>query len=231
MKSRYGSIADVDWSSYAFIDLGSSSGGSLGYCAKRFGLGPGIGVDIDPKKVEKAAEVGLDVVQADATRLELDDAVSFVSMMDFCEHLPGLDVVEAIIESAARAARDFLFIHHPSFEGEHYLVSLGVRQYWHHWTGHTAHVRISDYCTIFDRLGLNQYMIRFNERVEGSAHRSVLPLSAPKNQHEYDRELHGEKPDVAFEEPIWRSQDIYVALRPFSAREWSDLTLSGQSGV
>jgi hypothetical protein len=217
-------LQQVDWDRYGFIDLGASSGGSLRFCEKRFARGPGIGVDIDSAKVEKARERGLDVVEADATSLELDDVVSFVSMMDFCEHLPGLHVVEAIVASAARAARDFIFIHHPSFEAENYLVTKGVRQYWHNWTGHTAHIRISDYCEIFDRLGLTQYMVRFTDRVSDSNHPSVLPLSAAKNQHEYDPEAHGEKPYVAFDEPVWRSQDIFVAVRPFAPAEWKQVT-------
>src|SRR4051794_2951081 len=142
MGTRYASLGDVQWPDYGFLDFGASSGGSIDFCEKRFQRGRGLGVDIDPAKVEAAAARGLDVVEADATSLELDDAVSFVSMMDFCEHLPGLDVVEAIIASAARAARDFVYIHHPSFEAEHYLVTKGVRQYWHDWTGHTAHIRV-----------------------------------------------------------------------------------------
>jgi hypothetical protein len=228
MGTHYGSLEDVDWSAYGFIDLGASSGGSLRFCELRFGLGPGIGVDIDPGKVARAAERDFDVVQADATRLELDDVVSFVSMMDFCEHLPGLDVVEAILASAARAARDFIYIHHPSFEAEHYLVAHGVRQYWHDWSGHGAHVRVSDYCQMFDRLGLHQYMVRYSEPVMDSQHPSILPLSAARNQHEYDPEVHDEKPDIRFEDRPWRSQDIFIALRRFEPEEWQRITNAGK---
>lgn len=217
---RSGALEAVDWERYDFLDLGASSGGSLRACAKRFGAGRGLGVDIDAEKVRRSREAGLDVVQADARHLGVSGVVRFVSAMDFFEHLPGLDVVEEVLASAVEAATDFLFISHPSFEGEHYLRSLGLMQYWHHWSGHKAHIRISDYCEIFERLGLHQYSLRYSQRISRSAHPSILPVGVPKNQFEYDPDVHGYRPDVTLEEPVWRSQRIYVALRPFTPDKW-----------
>jgi SAM-dependent methyltransferase len=217
-------LAEVDLSKIDFLDLGSSKGGSIAYCVKRFHAGEGLGIDTDPGKVRQAREAGADVVLGDATALGLDKPVRFVSMMQFLEHLPDHAAVEATIASAAAAATDFLFIHHPSFEGEAYLESLGFRQYWWHWRGHPAHVTVEDYCNMFERLGLTSYMIRYIERIEHSSHPTVLPLSAPIDQFDYDAGKHPAKVDVRFRRPVWRFQEIFIALRPLRPKDWERIT-------
>ena len=219
-------LDSVDWGRYDFIDLGASKGGSIQFCQKRFGAGRGLGVDNDAAKVATARERGVEVVLGDATRLPAESSVRFVSMIDFLEHLPDLRVVEDVLGSAAAAASDFLFIRHPSFEGEGYLETLGLRQYWWDWTGHPAHPQVSDYCGIFDRLGLRQYAIRYRERVEDSGHPSILSTETPANEGPFDPAHHPPKPSLRFTVPLWRSQDIFVALRPFDPRgaEWREIT-------
>lgn len=215
-------LAGTDLSSYDFIDFGGSKGGSVRFCEKAF-LARGIGVDLDPKKVKQAREKGVDAVLGDATDVDLEDAVRFVSMMDFLEHLPSLEHVESAISVAARAATDFLFISHPSFEAEDYVGSLGFKQYWWDWHGHPSHITIADYRAIFERLGLSAYIIRFREQVEHSGHPSVLPADAPEDSGSYERKTHGPKAFVPFAQPVWRSQRIYVALRPLSEPAWTQI--------
>jgi hypothetical protein len=221
------SVEALDWSLYDFIDLGCSSGGSLRYCRDRMHVRGGVGVDIDPEKVAHARSAGLDAAVGDATDLRIEDRVRFVSMMDFLEHLPGIDTVAAVLQSAARAATDFLFIRHPSFEGEEYLAELGLRQYWWDWSGHKAHIQVADYCRIFDRLGL-QHTIRYLGPVTDSSHDSIHAIDAIdphgwSNQGRHDPSLHPPKPYVRFARPLWRSQEILVALRPFQAGEWREI--------
>jgi SAM-dependent methyltransferase len=221
------SVEDLDWSLYDFIDLGCSSGGSLRYCRERMQARRGVGVDIDPDKVAHTLSAGLDAAVGDATHLRIENRVRFVSMMDFLEHLPGLDAVAAVIESAAGAATDFLFIRHPSFEGEEYLAELGLRQYWWDWSGHKAHIQVADYCRIFDRLGL-QHTIRYLGPVTDSTHDSIHAIDAIdphgwSNQGRHDPSVHPPKPYVRFARPLWRSQEILVALRPFQADEWREI--------
>lgn len=208
----------VDWRRYNFIDLGASKGGSLMTCAKKFDAHRGLGIELNPAKIQRTRD-GLDVVHGDARHLAVSDVVRFVSAVDFLEHLPDLGAVEQVLAAAAEAATDFVYISHPSFEGEYYLKSLGVIQYWHHWTGHKAHVRVSDYCAMFDRLGLHTYAIKYIDKVETSDHYSILP-GAPLNQGRYDPHAHGPRPSFIFEEPIWRAQRIFVALRPFAPDDW-----------
>jgi hypothetical protein len=213
-----------DLSAYDYLDLGSGDGGSLAVGAQRFGGHRGLGVDMDERKIAGAADAGFEVAYGDATRLEVTGAVRFATMMDFLEHVPSLADVERVIASAASAATDFLFIYHPSFEGEAYLRMLGLRQYWWDWTGHKSHVCIADYCAMFERLGLRQYMVRYVEPIIDSTHSSILRLDEPKNQHAYDASVHRARPLVAFEQPVWRAQEIFVALRSFEPEEWETVT-------
>jgi SAM-dependent methyltransferase len=227
-QSPLGPSIDLDWKDVDFIDLGCGQGKSIAYCKKRFGASRGVGVDLDEKKVAQAREAGVDAVLADATTLDLDGQIRFVSMMQFLEHLPDLATVEAVVRAATRSAKDFIFIHHPSFEGEEYLEALGLRQYWWHWTAHPSHIKISDYCRILDDAGLRQYMVRYLGPVHDSTDPSILPASAPQNQHDYDPAKHGPKPDVEFRAPLWRTQEIFVALRPLPARKWNRITAPKQ---
>jgi SAM-dependent methyltransferase len=231
-------LEQIDWAEVDFVDLGCSTGGSLRHCLGKFKVARGIGIDLDPTKVARTREAGFDAVLADARELRLEGQVSFMSMLDFCEHLPNLDTVFQVLQAAADSAKDFLYIKHPSFEGEDHVESLGVRQYWWDWHGHTAHVRIADYCEMFDALGLRTYMIRFLGRITHSDHPSIIPTSAPQDQSESLARDFVDVPDVVFSPPLWRRQDIFVALRPFEPAEWAaitqpsdaDLALMGESG-
>jgi hypothetical protein len=202
-----------------FIDLGASNGGSLRYCQNRFG-GRGVGIDIDPGKVARARAAGFDVVCADAANLRLVDGVDYVSAMDFFEHLPSLAETRAILRSALLAARDFVFIRHPSFENEAYLREHGLCQYWHDWSGHPNHVTVADWCALFAELAVPAYAVEHVGRIEHSSHESILPVGH-RNQHQYDQDLHGPKPDVAFSKPVWRMQHLYVAAREPSPKLWA----------
>src|SRR4051812_13557296 len=116
---------------YAFVDLGSGVGGSIQHCVRRFDRGAGIGIEVGKADLEAARRAGLDVIEADVrTAAPLERSVSFVSMMDFLEHLPDLAASDAVVERFARAARDFLFIRHPSFEDIDYLAGLGLKIVW-----------------------------------------------------------------------------------------------------
>lgn len=217
-------LDEVDWSRYDFIDLGCSSGRSIGYCQRRFGAKRGIGVDLSPAKVEQARNAGVEAVLADATKLNATKQVRFVSMLDFLEHLPNTETVEAVLAAAAEAATDFIYIKHPSFEGEEVLTSLGLRQYWWHWHGHTAHIRTTDYCAMFDRLGLRQYMIRNIEPIYDSNHPTIIRNDLPIDQSAEEAAAQSDTPFHRFEQPVFRRQDIFIALRPVDAEVWADIT-------
>ena len=111
-------------------DAGSGTGGSLLYCQRRFGRAPGLGLELRDEDAARARADGLDVITCDVMREELPErSVSFASAMDFLEHLPDEAATVAVLRTLARAARDFVFIRHPSFEDIDYLARFGASEF------------------------------------------------------------------------------------------------------
>ncbi|HPF37680.1 MAG TPA: class I SAM-dependent methyltransferase [Phycisphaerae bacterium] len=216
---------DIRTGRYDFADFGSCEGGSIDYCSRRFDAARGLGIDILQCEVDKMRARGFDALCADITTFDCPTAsFRFVSMMDFLEHLPDYEVVAKILTTARRIARDFLFIRHPSFEDEHYLNAVGLKQFWTDWPGpggHTAKLTIADFTQIFSKLGFNQYAIAYRCPAHDSNDDCILPLGAPPNEHHYDAARHGPKPVVAFPRPVYGQIDIFVALRPMPNPEWA----------
>lgn len=114
---------------YDFLDFGASNGGSINWASGAFG-GRGFGVDIDPKKIDGLKANGFDGMVGDATRLELpDNCISYVTMINFLEHLPTPELGASMIASAVRCAKDFVFMLGPDFESAAYLRGLGFKKY------------------------------------------------------------------------------------------------------
>lgn len=176
-----------------FIDMGASTGGSLEWASRAFG-GVGLGVDISADKAEQARKLGRNVLVADARSINLpDDSVRFVTMMDFLEHLPNLDIARDIISSACRLARDFVYIAFPNFDNEQILRKLKLKRYYTDWSGHTLHLRSEELRSIFIELGVNADLYFFNELFD-SSDRNILPISSKINSQSYDPSIHEAKP-------------------------------------
>lgn len=216
---------DVAGRAYEFLDLGSSTGGSIAYCKRRFGAKRGLGVERSPAKVQRLREQGFEILDCDLFALDLPPAsFRFVSMMDVLEHLPDLAAVERALAVARGLARDFLFIRHPIFDHTPYLATLGLKQFWTDWHGHTAPVPVATFLEIFRGMGLAQIALNYRDPAHDSDHASLLPLDAPRDQHHYDPNLHGPKPRVAFPQPVYGQVDLFVALRDYAPAEWARLT-------
>ncbi len=200
---------------YAFVDAGSGDGDSTVRCEQRFGLGRGLGLERDPLRVEKARASGLYSVCADAVGFDAPaDCVSFVAMCDFLEHLPDEDAVRRALRTYGRAARDFLFIQHPSFERIEELARLGFRIAWSDWTDHPTMMTVGDYRRMFASLGWHDVTIHQINPIFDSWHHAILPRTAPRDCSEFDPELHDRKPLVEFEWPVYARYDIFVRLNP-----------------
>jgi SAM-dependent methyltransferase len=210
VTDRLRTLSDVTFGHYDFLDFGSGEGRSIAHCCKLFGASRGLGIDVDRGKVARAQAAGVEVVVGDILAIPDDVTVRFVSMLDFLEHLETHQAVREALAVAARVASDFIFIRHPSFEDEAYLRALGFKQFWTDWTGHKAHVLISDFAEMFNDLGLHLWNAVFKDPVTTSAHPSILPLTAPPDQHAYDEKTCGPKPTVRFEKPVFRQIDLYV---------------------
>ena len=76
---------------------------------------------------------------------------------------------------------------------------------------------------MFEDLGLRQYCVHYRGPIRDSEHSCILPADTRKNLHTYDPERDSPKPFIEFREPLWRAQDIYVALRSIDSGEWSGI--------
>jgi hypothetical protein len=173
-----------------FIDLGASSGNSMQWASKAFG-GQGLGIDLSAEKVAAAEGQGLRMMRADARNLDLpSDAVRYCVLMDFLEHLPNAADAEAVIETAFRLAREFIFIALPNFDNERFLRELNLKRYYADWSGHSLHLRTPQLQEFLARLGGQSDIYRYGE-IFDTFDRSIIPLDAPRNSSFYDPAVFG----------------------------------------
>lgn len=208
-----------------FIDLGCGVGRSTEFCAKHFKKKMGLGIDLDKKRLLELEKKGFFSCNANFLDVNINPkSVSFVSMMDFLEHLPDYKMVENTLEKAASVAQDFLFIRHPSFEHIEYLAQLGLKITWTDWSGHPSKIRLAEFCQMFDRLGLNLYTINYRMPITSSMDKNIVPSNANINTQYYDPDIHEAKENIIFPQPLWAQVDIFIPLRPYTHKEWKKVT-------
>jgi len=207
---------------YGFLDFGASKGGSIRFAQQVLGGERPLGIDIDPKKVARMRSEGFECIEADATALDLpENSVRFVVMSHFLEHLPSLDHVRRAIASAAKVARDFLFIQGPFFDADDALEALGLKFYWSDWSGHTCHLTTTMLTSILDDLGLSDVELMYAGVISDSDDPTIHPLASARNQHDYDPDLHPEKPQRVFRPRLFREIVYLVKLGDMDG--WNDL--------
>lgn len=189
-------------SEYDFIDFGASKGGSLDFASANFG-GRGIGIDIDPKKIESLRSNGHEGIVADATSLSLPDgSLEYATMMNFLEHLPNASFAQEVIHQAVRVSRKFVYIMGPNFDDIEYLASLGLKKFYADWSGHTWHHTKIDFQRILSSLGVRYHIIE-TERIRRSSHKYLLPINTVSNQNYYDADIHPPKNDFRLKSPVF----------------------------
>jgi hypothetical protein len=207
------------------LDLGAGIGRRIKSEVRQFASKHPVGIDRNARKVARAQEQGLPVYCGDFT--ELDPAafpsVRVVVFDNVLEHLPSLDAVEAAFDRACDVASEVVYIRHPSFEDEDYLASIGLKQYWTDWPGtHTAKIRLDEFAAMATRREIDNVSVRGVKRAPASDDRTILPLAAPANQKKratergvyglYEPELHGVKPMVTFDRPVYFAFDLFFFL-------------------
>ena len=204
-----------DLADYDFLDFGASKGRCIEFAKERLGGKRGLGIDIDPRKLEAMRALGYDCMAGDVANLDLPpNSVRFVTMSHFLEHLPDLATVRKAVENAARVATDFIFIQGPFFDAEDELHSAGLKFYWADWSGHPCHLTIAQLTTILAALGLDHLALAHSP-VESSLDPTIHPLATPRNSHAYNAEVHPPKPFVKFDPPLYREIVCLVRLRRF----------------
>jgi len=203
-----------------FLDFGSWKGGSIGFSMDRLGGTRGLGVETNPRNVELMRSLGYDAVHADALALDVPpNSVRFVTISHFLEHLPDLDAVRKAIGVAASAATDFLFIQGPWFDADEMLEAHDLKFYWSDWMGHRCHLTTKDLEGILNEMHLDDHILLAQGSVADSSDPCVLPMDAPRDQHDYQEGVHPPKRHVTFDSPIPRELVCVVRLRDFD--DWS----------
>lgn len=206
------STVESDFEGIDFIDFGASSGGSLRWAQDTFKK-VGLGVDLDPVKVQKTKAGGYRAMQADATSLPLPDgAVSFAVVSDFLEHLGTPENARKVIDSAVRVARDFVYLAYPDFDNEQLLNEQGFKRYYADWSGHTLHYPSRAFTAEIGKFGFKHRVLKLVE-VFDSFDRSILPLSAPRNSSFYDPTIHDPKPFVVFPRKVFFNRILCVLVK------------------
>ena len=200
---------------YDFIDFGCSKGGSIAFAKKAFKAKRGIGIDISPEKVAVARDAGFDAMLADARTLTAHPrAVSFVTMMDFLEHVPSVKDARTCIIAATTVARDFVFIRQPWFDTDGYLFSLGLKLFWSDWRGHPNAMTSLEIHNILSRHpNVERFRMYGSIPITSSADPAVHALTSPVDQHDWSAEIHPPKPHLHFDTPVYRQIVCIATLR------------------
>lgn len=194
---------------YDFLDFGCSKGGSIEFARATFG-GRGLGLDIDPAKVEATKAAGFDAVVQDCSRLDPETMghVRYVIMSHFLEHVPVIDDIRRIIHSACRVSREFVLIQQPWFDADPYLFDLGLKAYWSSWRGHRSHMTRLQMLNVLSSVpasaGIKRFLIGARYPIASSDAPEIHPLSAPQDQVNWSLEKHGRKPSIKFSQPVFR---------------------------
>ena len=182
---------------YDFHDFGCSTGANIAYTNEVLPSLRGLGIDIAPPKVAAARESGHDAIVFDILELRERKQVSFVTMSHFLEHLPSLVVARSMIAKAISVSKDFVMIRQPWFDADGELLRRGFKFYWSHWSGHRNKMTTLDFYAILSEAlhagRIQRFSMYGRSPVSGSDHVSIIPLSAPRNQHQYDVGTHGPK--------------------------------------
>jgi SAM-dependent methyltransferase len=200
---------------YDFIEFGCGDGRSMSFAMEHFDAKRGLGIDLSPHKIALARAAGCDVEHGDVTKLHgVPNAVRFVQMKHFLEHLDGRETARRCIESACVVAKEFVYIKGPWFDADSYLFRHQLKLYWSDWVGHGFHLSAHDLQRILSPISkVRRFAIFGVSPIRASNNPALLPLSAPPDCYDgYDESIHGPKLQLTFQSPVYREVGCLVQL-------------------
>lgn len=188
----------------------------MAFAQKAFRGGRPLGIDIDPKKVERTKDAGFDAILADATIPEQFKGQARFSMLShFLEHLPDYETVNRALKTAIRISREFVFIRQPWFDADGKLFKDGLKFYWSDWHGHPMTLTsLQMYRAVRPHLARGEIAratIFGNNPVVDTDNECIVPLGAPTDTGKYDPEAHGPKPAPAIELDAYKELVVVLA--------------------
>lgn len=131
-RARYAPIAELVRPGDRVVDIGCGDGTFLELVRERGA--EGIGIDVDPEKVERVREKGFAAHCGRAQELDWGEA-DFVSMLHIVEHIPSgeaVSILDRVWRSLSETGRLFLLtpnIAHPTVQTNFWLDVTHVRPY------------------------------------------------------------------------------------------------------
>lgn len=188
----------------------------MAFADRLFGGGRGLGIDIDPKRVETAMAAGQAAIVADATRARLDGRVRFAIMSHFLEHLPGIAEARRCLLAAANCTSDFILVQQPYFDADGYLLDRGLKFYWSDWVDHKLHLTSIQIFAILRAMlamgVLAGFVIGRRKPVLDSSDPCIHSLASAPEQHDWSADRHPPKPTVAFDGNVFREVFAFAML-------------------
>lgn len=201
--------------SFDFLDFGCSDGGNIRFVEKHWPHLHGLGIDVDPGKIERAVANGHDAIVFNIDDLPGIKFCRFVTMSHFLEHLNSVSDARRIVRKAIEIAERFIVIRQPWFDADGLLLEHGLKFYWSHWTGHPNRMSSLDfYAMLMPELSagtIRGFEMFGRDLVKTTQDSSVIPLHAPSDQHHYDPSRHGQKPPE-IQLPIAVFREIVVVI-------------------
>ena len=207
----------IRFSDYDFLDFGCSRGKSIERSLKAFSAKRGLGIDKNPRKIAEAIANGYEAIVCDVSKLKVQkNAVRFVTMKHFLEHLSDFKTVQKCIENAAVFAQDFLYISQPYFDADGYLFLNKLKFYWSDWTGHPNRMTTLELFSILNHLAKTETISRFaiygRSPVKYSSDSTIHPFNSLKDQHHYDPNIHPPKKIMKFKNHLYKETVALVTI-------------------
>ena len=107
-SSEGGHISAEDLRDFDFLDFGAGNGRCINFANSCLGGGRGLGIEKKRESAQRLRNSGYECIHGDVTSLEFPrDAVRFVTMSHFLEHLPDASAVRDAVEAGATARVGF----------------------------------------------------------------------------------------------------------------------------
>ena len=201
---------------FDYFDFGCSNGGTLLFIKKFWPKVRGMGIDINPHKIELAVDAGHDAIVYNILNLPSRKITRFVTMCHFLEHLGSISDADEMIRKAIDIAEGFVFIRQPWFDADGFLLCHNFKFYWSHWHGHRNHMSSLDFYSILSAELENGKIKGFDifgrDRVKTTDDSCFIPLNAPIDEHHYNPDKHGAKPPAVVL-PMPTFKEIIVTIR------------------
>lgn len=210
----------IDVSQYDLVDFGCSDGASMEFAFKHLGCKTGLGVDIDPGKVEKTRALGYDAVVADLTRSDNFSGRARISILSHVlEHIPDIMLANQILNTATLISSEAVLVRQPWFDSDGLLMQMGVKPYWSDWPGgHTNHMSsLQMFLALkacLDKGQIASFSVWGHYPITSTADECLVPLESRPNRHKYDPEADAPKPEVPLEFDCFRELMAYVGVAP-----------------